>query len=323
MSQTSSAAAPVPDLRDRFRGCLLGQAVADAVAAPFEGLSDDILYEEFGPAAGILRNPPEKTFQYTDDTQMMIGVAETLADLGRIDEDALAARFAANYDPGRGYGQGARKVIAAMIEGGDWRTLAATVFPGGSLGNGAAMRAAPVGLLFHDDLDRVAEEAERSARPTHVHPVGIDGARKALAVALAVRGPPLSVGAFYGELLARAKTDEFRWPLDIASRLRLDQSVSVLGGRLEAHRSVVTSLASFALSPDSYEGAVSRAMDVGDDVDTLAAMAGALSGAHLGLSAVPLHLLKGLEDGPQGRGYITSLADRLSDRFAERTRPAG
>ena len=68
-------------------------------------------------------------------------------------------------------------VIEAIAEGGDWRRIAASHFPGGSLGNGAAMRVAPIGLLFNHDLDRVMVEARLSALPTHIHPLGIEGAQ--------------------------------------------------------------------------------------------------------------------------------------------------
>ena len=68
------------------------------------------------------------------------------------------------------------------------------------------MRAAPVGLLFADDLERVAAEAGRSAAPTHVHPIGIDGARLiAVGVALAVREGPLRRREFFDQLLRHAR----------------------------------------------------------------------------------------------------------------------
>jgi poly(ADP-ribose) glycohydrolase ARH3 len=190
------------------------------------------------------------------------------------------------------------------------------VFPGGSLGNGAAMRVAPVGLLFKDDLDRVWEEARLSALPTHVHPVGVEGAQvMALAVALAMRAEPFRRKAFFGELRRRVRTDEFRWALKTASRLTPGDTVSVLGNSLEAHRSVATAIACFALAPDSYGEAVGRALGLGNDTDTLAAMAGALSGAHLGLDAVPAPLVEKLEDQLKGRRYVAQLADQLLDRF--------
>jgi poly(ADP-ribose) glycohydrolase ARH3 len=306
---------PIP--LERFTGCLLGLAVGDAVGAPYEGLSADNIYWGFGPPADLLNNHLDDEICYTDDTQMTIGVAETLVRHGKIVEEDLCRTFAANYHPDRGYGRGARLVLEAMATGGPWQEIARTTFPGGSLGNGAAMRVAPVGLLFCDDLDRLMGEARASALPTHVHPVGIEGAQVlAVAIAMAVRGPPLDRRAFYGELLRRATTEEFRWHLTTASRLRRTDTVSVLGSSLEAHRSVVTAIACFAHASKSYEDAVSRAISLGDDTDTLAAMAGALSGAHLGVTAVPAHLLKRLENRDKGRAYIEELGARLHGRFA-------
>lgn len=306
----------LPPPESRFTGCLLGQAVGDAFGAPYEGLSADNIYWGFGAPDELLRNAAGEDLFYTDDTEMMIGVAETLVEHGRVDEDGLCRAFVTNYHPERGYGRGARLVLEAMATGGPWWEIARTNFPGGSLGNGAAMRAAPVGLLYCDDLDRVAEEARLSALPTHVHPIGIEGAQTlAVAVALAVHGPPLDRREFYRELLRRVQSEEFRWHLSAAARLRRGDTVSFLGNSLEAHRSVVTAITCFAHASGSYEDAVSRAVSLGDDVDTLAAMAGALSGAHLGLEAVPSHLLDKLEDGPKGRSYIGRLGGRLYERY--------
>jgi poly(ADP-ribose) glycohydrolase ARH3 len=302
-----------PILTDRFRGSLLGLAVGDALGSPFEGMPADAIYYSFGFSRKIVATPPVDSLTYTDDTQMMIGVAEALLAELTMKEDRLARCFADNFDPGRGYGQGARRIIELMKIGGDWRELSRTVFPGGSFGNGAAMRVAPVGLFFHDDLDRTWEEAGRSASPTHVHPVGIEGAQlMATAVALAMRSIDFDRDDFYSELLRRARTNEFQLQLSIASQLSPQDSIAVLGSSLEAHRSVVTSIACFATFPDSFQNAIAQAIGLGDDTDTVAAMAGAISGARLGIAAIPQHLLSMMENGYKGRDYITGLADRLA-----------
>ncbi len=297
--------------RDQFLGCLLGKAVADALGAPYEGLPPDLVFK-MGPGDKIVRHASGDTLYYTDDTQMAIGVAETLVEFGRIDEEGLRKAFAENYDPNRGYGQGARRIIEAFRDGGDGRELARTLFPGGSLGNGAAMRVAPVGLMYAHDLDRLADEAERSAMPTHIHPIGVDGARLvALAVALAGRQTQFDRDDFYAELHARAKTEEFQWQLTTARQLPPEASLSGFGNSLEAHRSVMTAIACFANSPDSYTDAVGRAIGQGNDTDTLAAIAGAISGARLGRAGIPDHLVEALEDNVKGRGYLETLASRL------------
>jgi poly(ADP-ribose) glycohydrolase ARH3 len=304
---------------DQFLGCLLGQAIGDGLGAPYEGLPADNIYWGYGQTGDLIQNPTEEILYYTDDTQMMIGVAETLVEHGQIREETLCQAFMTNYHPDRGYGQGARLVLEAMATGGDWRSLARGYFPGGSFGNGAAMRAAPIGLLFCDDLDRVIEQARLSALPTHVHPLGIEGAQMlAVAVALAVREAQFDKKAFYRELSRRAQSEEFRWHLSVASRLTAGDTLSVLGNSLEAHRSVVTAIACFAVSPRSYEHAISRAISLGNDTDTLAAMAGAIRGAHLGVRAIPGHLLDKLEDNHKGRTYIHQLAVRLYGIYRSR-----
>jgi poly(ADP-ribose) glycohydrolase ARH3 len=206
-----------------------------------------------------------------------------------------------------------------MAQGEDTGSLAATIFPGGSLGNGAAMRAAPIGLLFCHDLDLVRKQACLSALPTHVHPIGIEGAQLlAQAVALAAREEAFDRRAFYRTLLTACRSEEFRWALKAASRLRRLHSLAFLGSSLEAHRSVVTAIACFTVSPDSYEEIIARAISLGDDTDTVAAMAGAIAGAHLGIEGVPSLALGQLENGAQGRTAIEDLARRLHDAYLTR-----
>ena len=302
--------------RERFLGCLLGHAVGDAVGAPVEGMPATAIWYDMGGARTLIARPPVEQLVYTDDTQMTIAVAEALLSAGEAEEAALCEAFVANYDPARGYGQGARRIIEAMARGDDWRTVARTIFPGGSLGNGAAMRVAPVGLLFHDDLDRVAQQAAASARPTHLHPIGIEGAQLiALAVAQVVRDGRFDRQAFYGELIDRAATEEFRHQLKRAATWAPRDPVGLFGSSLPADRSVVTAIACFAATPHDYEAVISSAIALGDDTDTLAAMAGGICGALNGIAAVPQRLFDLLEDGPKGRGHIAMLADQLFERY--------
>jgi poly(ADP-ribose) glycohydrolase ARH3 len=304
---------------DRFHGCLLGLAVGDAVGAPFEGLPADFVYWNNGAVADVIGQPAEEMLRYTDDTQMMIGVAETLLAQGEIRQDVLCQRFVANYQAERGYGPGARRILETMAAGGDGQQLADSMFPGGSFGNGAAMRVAPVGLLFCRDLERVAEQAAASALPTHRHPLGIEGAQLlAVAVALAVREPQFDRSAFYRELLHHCRLEEFRWQLHAARKLRRRHSLNFLGSSLPAHRSVVTAIACFTTCPESFEQTVSRAIALGDDTDTLAAMAGTLSGAHLGVAAIPTRWLERLEVEPKGAAYMQMLATGLHQRYCRR-----
>lgn len=300
-------------LEDRFVGCLLGLAVGDALGGCFEGQGAEHIVQRF-PTPHAFLTAGRETLHYTDDTQMAIGVAEALVEDGAICEATLCRIFAANYVPSRGYGWGARRVLEAMEEGRDYRAVAESHFPGGSYGNGAAMRVAPVGLFFHADADKVAYQAELSARPTHLHPLGIEGAQLlAVAVAHCVRCESLNRAAFFDELRERCQSDVFRFKLDLAATARAPAELPALGNGIQAQESAVTAIACFASSPDDYLTAIGRAILLGGDTDTIAAMTGALSGALLGAHAIPKELLARLEDHPEmkGRTYLADLARRL------------
>lgn len=164
---------------ERARLSLAGLAMGDAFGSRF-----------FGPARAIQarldsRELPPPPWRWSDDTAMASSVVEVLEQHARIDPDALARAFARRWreEPGRGYGRGVRDTLDALAEGEDWRTVAPRAFGGeGSCGNGGAMRAAPVGAWFADDLQALVCEADLSAAVTHSH---ADGRAGAVAVAAA------------------------------------------------------------------------------------------------------------------------------------------
>lgn len=128
---------------------------------------------------------PRAPWLYTDDTEMALGLLAVLREHGAVDQDALARSFAERWcsDPARGYAGMAAEILQEISMGTDWREAAQRPFRGaGSMGNGAAMRVAPLGAWFADDVARVVAEARRSAEVTHLHPEGIAGA---VAVAVA------------------------------------------------------------------------------------------------------------------------------------------
>lgn len=139
------------------------------------------------PAELIARRElPPGPWPWTDDTAQALAIWETLQREGEIRADLLASLLAQAYraDPGRGYGGGAHELLTAINAGKPWRTAAQALFGGqGSMGNGAAMRAAPVGAYFADQIpEAIVQQALASAAPTHAHP---EGAAGAVAVALA------------------------------------------------------------------------------------------------------------------------------------------
>ncbi|MCO6438820.1 MAG: ADP-ribosylglycohydrolase family protein [Phycisphaerae bacterium] len=134
------------------------------------------------------RELPDGPWFYTDDTMMAWSVVDVLAEHGTVNQDRLAQLFADRFrkQPNRGYGAATIGLLERVATGFGWRSEAARLFDGdGSMGNGGAMRAAPVGAYFADDLDRVVSEAKASAAVTHAHPEGQAGAI-AIAVAAAM-----------------------------------------------------------------------------------------------------------------------------------------
>ncbi|MDQ3974756.1 MAG: ADP-ribosylglycohydrolase family protein, partial [Actinomycetota bacterium] len=137
--------------RDRVVGALLGLFVGDAAGARSEGGPPD-------PGRAVPEPAPGR-WSYTDDTQMALALAEHLLEADGVDPERLARRFQARYEPRRGYGYGTRQVLAAWHAGTPVTEAAGALFDGGSFGNGAAMRVAPVGARFHGDPWRVRAEA--------------------------------------------------------------------------------------------------------------------------------------------------------------------
>ena len=174
---------------------LEGLSVGDAFGelffriSPFETTSSDL---------------PSGPWKWTDDTHMALSIVEILELYGRIDQDALAQAFARRFkqEPYRGYAGGAARLLNQIVSGGNWRELSRLLFGSGSYGNGSAMRAAPIGGYFFNDLKQAGIQASYSATVTHAHIEGIAGAvAVAVAAAIAANDSPPTGNDFLNEIL--------------------------------------------------------------------------------------------------------------------------
>src|SRR5262249_62262018 len=109
-------------------------------------------------------------------------------------------------------------------------------------------------------------------------------------VALAASDGDVDGEAFFAALRRACVSAEFGERIEQAARVRTVGELAGLGNRIEALESVPTAIAAFALTPDSYAEAVGNVILLGGDTDTLAAMAGALSGGRLGVPGLPARL---------------------------------
>ncbi len=162
---------------ERMMLSLCGLSVGDAFGELFFSLTLSLA------ETLTTRTLPDPPWLYTDDTEMTLSLVESLRRHGHINQDEVAAGFARRMQPHRSYGGHAYYLLMGMRNGADWRTEAAAMFNGsGSFGNGSAMRIAPLGAYFADNLDALKENALLSAEITHTHH---EGAAGALAVAVA------------------------------------------------------------------------------------------------------------------------------------------
>lgn len=280
----------------RYRGCLLGLALGDTLGAPHEGGPlERLVWRLIGRTRGRMR--------HTDDTAMALELAQSLLDRQGLDPDDVARRHAAGYHWSRGYGPGAARVLKAIRAGRPWPDASRRVHPEGSWGNGAAMRAAVIGLYWPEDPEQRAQMADAAARITHAHPLGRDGARAmAEAVACALSDTPndellrmvaARVGSDWQPRLQRAR----QWLAD-GKRLEPAEIRRDLGNGMAALDSVVTALY-LALShrEDDFGNLLGAAIALRGDVDTIAAMACAVWGALRGEAALPINGIAVLEAG--------------------------
>ena len=197
--------------------------------------------------------------RYTDDTVCTAAVADII--LNDRKPDSTLQDWCRRH-PGRGYGGFFRRWIASTDPS-----------PYGSFGNGAAMRVAPVALLYRRrSLEEALAASDRVTQITHHHPEGIKGARavtEAIWLALRGEGP---------ETVRRKITTRYRYDLKrnleaIRPSHRFD---------VTCQGTVPTALIC-ALESTSLEDAVRNAVPLGGDADTLAAIAGAVGEALHGL----------------------------------------
>lgn len=279
------------DLEAKYLGAMIGSALGDAIGElAFQ-------YPERNKLSAVVESLAE--LHYTDDTAMAIGLATSLVSRGHLDGQHLGETFRRNFEqePWRGYATGPPTIFSMVSSTGISYTKAAqSLFGGGgSFGNGAAMRIAPLGLFFHDSSE-IYQQACGSAEITHAHPVGKDGAAvQAWAVSRAVRLDSLKEflpQEFVRGLVDFARTSEIQEKMRLLHKL-IDENVppavaaKQLGQSVAVQQSMPFAIYSFVSNASSFEDCLYCAIMHGGDRDTLGAMAGAISGAYLGIEAIP------------------------------------
>ena len=304
---------------DRFIGCVLGQCLGDALGSPVEGKSGALCayYVEDELKRGKVGRPRGSMpfGQYTDDSQLMREMLQSYLARGAFDPADYAKRLVALFTEDRivGYGKSTLQAVERLKQGVSWEQ-AGTPPPGE--GNGSAMRAAAVGLLSYDDLPRLVELSRQQGIITHQSPRCTAGAiaiAGAVALALQDRTEPNELSQTLADLIAPTSEEVASYLRRLPEWVKLPPSQAFLqierlgrpvhyfddwSGTISPFviPSVLWSLYAFLRHPTEYWETLCTAIWPGGDVDTTAAMAGAISGASLGESALPSQWVSLLQD---------------------------
>jgi ADP-ribosylglycohydrolase len=236
---------------------MLGAICGDIIGSVYEGIN--VKHTEFP----LFR----EDCRYTDDTTLTVAVADAIMN----NKDyASTIREYGRQHPLAGYGS---SFIAWLDD--------PNAGPYNSWGNGSAMRVSPVGWLFNTE-ELVLNQARLTAEVTHNHPEGIKGAQ---AIALSV-------------FLARTGSSKEIIKSRIESMFGYDLNRTIDGIRptyefdVSCKGSVPESIIAF-LESDDYESCIRKAISIGGDSDTIAAMAGSIAEAYYGY--IPQEILDGVK----------------------------
>lgn len=331
---------PGVNLRDRFRGALIGGAIGDAMGRANEGVWPSEArarrVREYRPWHGY-RCGPKGTI--TDDTQMTMWLAESiLASAERaegagegdlrdclVDPEDLAKRFTRDHI--RGIGQAVREFVH------NYKDLGKPWYEAGvpSAGNGTAMRAAPVGLVHLGDPYRIYRDSLLQSVVTHRDSMAIAAATcQAYTAAQAAAAAWGSLASLESRMALCADLATLLAGLERPGyQLRGGSGATSLHGRIGTElprylqharapfgnwhngayvlESLPSAIWCFLASPEDFEQTLFGAVDAGHDADTIAAMACTLSGAYHGYSKLPKRLVADLEYHER----LLELADNL------------
>ncbi len=297
---------------NRFRGCLIGLAVGDAVGTSVEFKPRG----SFAPVKDMTGGGPFSlpTGAWTDDTSMALCLATSLVEKHGFDALDQMERYLRWYREGYlssigrcfDIGNATSSALARFERSGD-------PFSGSddphSAGNGSIMRLAPVPMFFARDPQAAIAYAVESSRTTHAAQECLDACRLFAAILLAALDGADKPTILLGPHAVLAGGPSLGPKLQpIAAGAYRAKSADQIRGSGYVVDSLEAALWSF-WHTDSFRDAILTAVNLGDDADTTAAVCGQVAGAFYGESAIPGHWRKQLVMQQE----IRSLADQLQN----------
>jgi len=300
---------------------LLGTAVGDALGVPFEKklCNFEGLVDWDGKTYLGSEHYKLKPGQYSDDTQMSLMVAESLIKNQGFNPDDLAAQYTDWLVSGRarGYGRTTLMAVQNLQAGKHWSESGIA----GSTGNGAAMRAAPFGVYFRNDINSLINICKIDSAITHASGEAKAGSiAVALTAALAVNNDLEDLLHRLWEKLPDSKVKNTIFSLDSlvsSEHITPQQALRVIGTKADVRETVPAALYCF-LKFNNYHDAVVAAIKAGGDTDTTAAIVGALYGAKLGRKGIDTRIASGVEDYDKLIELDSQLYNRSNSSFFPR-----
>lgn len=296
-------------LVNRARGTIVGLACGDALGAPVEFESRETLEDHFPDGLRDFTNGGWMNVEpgeLTDDSMMMLDIAETLVRPGPADLDYLARRFVAwaDSDP-KDIGNTTRASIGRLRLGVRWdlagyQTLT-ELGPDRCASNGSLMRCAPIALRYRNHPDLLREVSLATSRITHAEERAA-WSTVALNQAIAFY---LNGGECEGMVGAAVAGIE---NAGVVAAIRAAPGLSA--GELNGSGFVLNGLqiaVNVVANNQTLEAAIVNAVMIGDDTDTNAAISGALAGARWGYGAIP----ERWRSGVQQHDRLVKLSDQL------------
>jgi ADP-ribosylglycohydrolase len=290
----------IMELLSRFQGCIVGLAIGDALGRPAEFLHTlAAIYARFGTEGVTDLEPdghPAGTF--TDDTQMSLCVARALVRAGHAPLDTLMSDMAKEFvewsrsaENDRAPGTTCMAGCRNLGRGIGWQEAGIV----GSKGCGSAMRTAPIGLLYHDNERKLIAVARASSLPTHGHPTALaSAATTALLTAWAVRREtpaeyPKRLACVMRQMNGGEQVAALVEKVPDLLQRRPEEVLcsGALGEAWTGDEAVASALYCFYRSPEDYRETVLTGANTVGDSDSIACIAGAISGAYNGLDAIP------------------------------------
>ena len=300
---------------------LLGTAIGDALGVPFETklVNFEPLQKWDGQTFLGSEHHKLQPGQYSDDTQMSIEVAESLIDQKGFDPDNLADRYVQWMVSGRarGWGKTTKAAVENLLNGKHWSESGIA----NSYGNGTAMRAAPFGVWFRNDLKTLVEIVKVDSAITHASEEAEAGAIAiALAAAFAANRDTKNLSERICDQLPESKVKTVVHSLTSlvdAKHIAPSAALSILGTKADVRQTVPAALYCFMRCKTYWDG-VETAIRAGGDADTTAAIVGALFGARDGTMDMLGAWIDGVEDSQKLIKLDSQLYNRSGESFFPR-----